>query len=328
MTTFFPHAATALLVTLALPMQAAPVPTPARVLNPQYETSWYPSMQHLGPANHPFQFSAAVKVYALGKGSASSVKHRDGSTAAVYRGKPAASPAEYLPNVLNDGPLIDFANLGDLTQAWATMDANGVPHLRATGYGDSSAEAMASWSTTVTVPADAGQRKLVVRFVLPQVSVGGNTEFEGKDLWRARMRAELLVNGYPAWSTEAIRYNGIGNNSVSTQMNAALQTFGQPLAFPTNDTDASADNDTTSANLNFPSTAKEVYVTLGYYPAGSVIDLAMVHRANAHTVPTSLGLTDNKCIWKYEMNRWFCSQAAVSITGGSASSGPRIYLEP
>lgn len=328
MTTYIPHAATALLVTLALPVLAAPVPTPARVLNPQYETAWYPSMQHLGPANHPFQFSAAVKVYALGKGSASSVKHRDGSTAAVYRGKPAASPAEYLPNVLNDGPLIDFANLGDLTQAWATMDADGVPHLRATGYGDASAEAMATWTTTVTVPANAGQRKVVVRFVLPPVSVSGNTEFEGQDLWRSRLRAELLVNGYPAWSTEAIRYNGTGSNPSATQLDMALQTFGQPLKFPTDDTDADIGNDTTTQNRHHPTTAKEVYVTLGYYPAGSVIDLAMVHRANAHTVPSAPGLSDNKCIWKSAMQRWFCSQAAVSVTGGAADSGPRIYLEP
>jgi len=126
-----------------------------------------------------------------------------------------------------------------------------------------------------------------------------------------------------------------GHDRIATPeaLGGVLAALGAPLAQASDAADALAERRRELAERLAPPVVvvwegKEVYVTLGYYPAGSVIELSMVHRANAHTVPSAPGLDDNRCTWKDDMARWFCSSAAVNLSGGSSSSGPRIYLEP
>ena len=223
--------------------------------------------------------------------------------------------------------LLDFIGIGDHAQAWATMTAEGVPHLWARGYGQFTVDATASWTTTVTVPA-GGSRELVLRFVIPPALVNGDTEQQSIARWRSRLRAELLVNGFPAWSTEAMRLTlDPKTQSNSLVQTLVLQQFGSPLSFGTDDEDASTANDSNAGSVNSASAKRTVHLSLGRFNPGTVVDLAMVLRGSALTVPELGGGTDHRCDYSSAQARWFCSRGSVSLAG-AAGDGPRIYLLP
>lgn len=271
-------------------------------------------------AAQPFRFASAVRTSAYNLGSNDwKVQRSSSSNAAVHQSLPAASPP-LLPTWPTGGSVFDFKVQHDHAQAWATMSSSGVPWLWLRGYGDYKAEAVASWNTTVTVPA-GGQREVIVRFVLPPTSVAGVTEAQGPNAWRARLRAELLVNGFPAWSTEAVRLHTSASGGTAKPL---LQQFGDPLALPSNDEDNYPDNDSEDG-MTGASTKATVHVSLGLFPPGSVIELSMIHRANVFSQATTGGL--HKCKHEtYPVDDWFCSGSSVTING-STGEPPRIYLK-
>lgn len=317
--------ACALAAFAALPAQAD-IPLPVRVMT-DAELGQLSGMPYLNTTNHSFKMAASASARAYNKPTQSlAVERKTGGTASVYRGAPSTS-VPLAPPMPPTAALLEMQSNGDVAQTWAAMSAAGFPFIRATGFGDFTAEATASWHTSVTVPAGAGGRELVVRFVLPPVSVAGATEDEGRARWRARLRAELLVNGFPAWATDALRFTTDPNDIHNLSEVVVLQQFGHPLPFATNDEDSDTSNNTSAANVNNATGKLTVHLSLGRFAAGSVVDLSMLLRGTAHTVPATVNGTDHRCKWKNTADRYFCSRASVSVDGTTGES-PRIYFLP
>lgn len=319
--------ATTLCAAATLPTLAA-VPLPARELSGA-ELGALSGMPYLLPADLPFRTASAVKVSVPTKGAdANSVQRQSGAAAAVYASLPAAASA-LLPAATTP---LDFTQQGDLAQAWATMTASGVPHLALWGAGGFAADATASWHTQITIPGSTS-REVVLRLVVPPTSVGGNTNQSGIARWRSRLRADVLVNGHPAWSTQSLRLTldpQVVNHNLDETL--VLQQFGSPLSYPTNDEDTplsqgGPDNDSQTQTVDSPSTKKVVHLTLGRMNPGTVLDLAMILRGSTHTVPAIAGGTDHRCKPAGGAAPYDCSRGSVSILGGSGEP-PRIYLLP
>lgn len=278
----------------------------------------------LHPGNHPFRMASAVKVQAYDKGNAQRVVRSAGGNAAAYKAVPSLA-APLLPEWPSQASLHKFPDIGDNAQAWATMTSGGVPYLYLTAYGQADSESTASWSTTVTVPAGSVSPKVVLRFVIPAASVSGNTEQEGPARWRSHLRAELLVNGYPAWSTEAMRlavdpYGPVSNYRL-------LQTFGASWPFPDNDDDSDPNNNS-GAGSTGPAAKRVVYLSLGRFAPGAVLDLSMILRGVALTLGKSDTGNGNRCQPnKMDDTLAVCSNAVVTVRGDPAD-GPKIYLVP
>ncbi|NRF71839.1 hypothetical protein HLB44_33120 [Aquincola sp. S2] len=327
----FKHLTLAAALAAACAAAHADVPLPVHVLS-SAETGALSGMSYLSPANQTFHVAAVSHGSAYNKATIGVLAQRKtGTHAAVYRGTPVTSPALY-PTGPSASDMLDFITTGDLSQSWATMTADGIPYLRVTGFGEFMADASASWNTRLTLPA-VGSREVVLRFVIPPVSVAGATEQEGIAHWRARMRADVLVNGYPAWSTEALRLT-LDPKIAYSNLNETivLQQFGDALSFPTNDEDTplangGPNNDSGPGNVSNASTKRTVYLSLGRFDANAVVDLSMTLRASATSVPKSSGLTDNRCKYSQQLDRYFCSRGSVSVDG-SAGEVPRIYLLP
>lgn len=305
--------ATAFTIAIATPA-AAQVAIGVKTLN-QTEILQLPAQWH-EPANHAFSFAAAVRTSATGFASNGfKVKRSTSSDAAVYQSLPAATPP-LLPGFPSSSAIFDFKTVHDHAQAWATMTSNGVPWIWLRGFGDYKAEATASWNTTITIPAGS-QREVVLRFVVPPAGVNGTTEAEGRNAWRARLRAELLVNGAPAWSSEALRLRVDGSGSANMTL---LQQFGDELGFATNDEDTSTSNNSPASPID-KTTKLTLYLSVGRFDPGAVVTLSMIHRADVFSEPTGGGL--HKC--REKSNEWFCSGSSVTIDGSTAEA-PRIYL--
>ena len=318
------------LLPLLLALAAAPALSqtelPIKKLSPSgvltLPTTW------LDPSNHPFRMAATVRTSVPEKSTSatSQTQRANGAVAAVYTGLPAAATQLLPTQPTTANGLFSFATTGDSSQSWATMTANGVPHLHATGFGNFTVDATASWSTRVTVPA-GGARKLVVRLVIPPTSVSGNIEPDGAAAWRSRIRGELLVNGYPAWSTEALR---LTTNHVSGTNVTVLQQFGDPLSYGVDDEDlpqanGGLDNDSNDGSINSPSAKSTLHLELGTFNPGSVIDLSMILRAAAYTQATSGG--SHKCRKNFQTDLWHCSRGTATVKGDTGEP-PRIYLVP
>ena len=282
----------------------------------------------LSPANQPFKMAATVRTLVPEKATSATSKTQraNGAVAAVYAGLPAGATQLLPTEPTTANGLFSFATTGDAGQSWATMTADGVPHLHATGFGNFTVDATASWSTRVTVPA-GGVRRLVVRLVIPPTSVSGNIEPEGPAAWRSRIRGELLVNGYPAWSTESLR---LSTNHVSGNNVTVLQQFGDALWYGVDDedlpqADGGLNNDSDDGSINSPSAKSTLYLEVGSFNPGAVIDLSMILRASAHTQPTGGGA--QKCQKNYSTNLWHCSRGTATVKGATGEP-PRIYLVP
>ena len=191
------------------------------------------------------------------------------------------------------------------------------------GAGQFKGDASVSWRTTVTVSAQ-GPQVVLIRLVLPSLTVSGVNEQQGFALWRSRLRGELLANGFPVWSADALRF--VHNPKVefnNLQQKVVLQSFGQAFKFPNNDEDDNDTNDSPSGNQ--PAAGKEtVFITLGTLPAGSVVDLNFMLRASAFTDPVVGGANNNHRCQK-PAAELFCAQASVQVNG-DLGEPPRVYL--
>lgn len=315
-------------VTGGMTLHAAAAPTgvpPVRLLT-EAEVATVMGLPALTVAQMNLKLAALSRAAAHAKGAPQlAVQRKAGSDAAVYSGLPVAT-ATLLPAGSTTAQLADFAAVGDLAQSWATMTAAGVPHLFVWAYGDFNAEATASWHATVTVPADAS-RQVYLRVAVPPVVVSGDTETGGRHRWRSRLRIELLVNGFPAWSAEATRLRSewIGSTTIE---NVSLVQFGSRLDFPTDDEDTSTANDSTDIPLrNQPTPGQILHLALGRHAAGSVLNLAWVVRGTAWSEPLVPGGTDHRCNYSTVHGRWFCSRANLSVVG-SGTDGPQLRFGP
>lgn len=323
---------------LALAALAAALPalaqsraaTPARVLTP-LESAVVDGLSTEVPVDLNLRPSAAVLVSVPTKNGGAPVQKVQrsnlGVDAALYAGLPASNPAPPLLPAAQVAPyLLPFATTGDAAQAWVAMTAQGVPHLYVTGFGEFRADATAAWTSRFTLGGSTS-KEVVLRFMVPPSTVSGNTEQDAPALWRARVRADVLVNGFPAWSSEALRLRApvVPAGGGAAQEMAVLQSFGDPLAFPTNDEDGDPANDSNAGNVSQPAAAKVVYLSLGRFNPGQSIELQMIVRGSAFTQPATAGGTDHRCRAN-PAGGWFCSRATMSVQMGNMA--PQVTLAP
>jgi hypothetical protein len=288
--------------------------------------------------------ASAMATISAGNGAPVQVVQRKnlGVDAKVFAGLPHSSPPllplppPAIPGTPDTLDLHDFKAVGDSTQAWATMTATGVPYMFVRGFGKFKADATAAWTSRLTLGGSTS-KEVVLRFVIPAIVAGGNTELDGLAWWRSRLRADVMLNGFPVWSSEALRLRADfdkpaqGGGLVRQQLEV-LQQFGEPLTFSTNDEDVSNANNSNAGNVDDPSLAQEVYLSLGRYNPGAKIELTMTMRGTAFTEPDVAGTSDNECVYKKDpadpdKKRYFCSRASMSVAGHSLGA-PRIVLMP
>lgn len=271
---------------------------PSRVLTATQTTSL---MQNVNLASTPLsslnpKTAAAVKADSKAPPTAKQVVQRkSGDTSSVYASDVKSSisdigqPAPPYPSDPALHELFDFKKTGDASQSWAMMSNSGQAFLALWGLGKSQTTASASWQAPYTVPG-SGDQYVYVQFPVPGVAVTGVNEQDAPSTWRSHFRADLLLNGYPAWSTEVMRYNEL-NGSVEKARH--LSTFGYSLGH----TDAYQEaGDGSSLNV--------ITLYLGRFAAGKVLDLSMSYQAET--------IVDKACT--SHDDQLFCSRGTVATT--------------
>lgn len=328
----------ALAATTTPPPAAAQVqalgPVVARPLMP-WESATVDGLAPVPQADLNLRASAAVSVWANGRGSAKQAVQRSnlGIDAAVHASAPQRN-APLLPALI--GNHLHAFDGGDSAQAWATMTAQGVPHLFVQGYGDFRAEATAAWTSRYTLGGSTS-REVVLRFMVPPTTVTGDWEQNGPAKWRSQMRADVLVNGFPVWSTTALRTSTEepAPDDLSAQPVLVLQQFGDPLVFPTNDEDTPPGqgglaNDSAAGYIEGAAQARIVSLSLGRFNPGQQIELNMILRGMAFTEPrvsqSAEDKRDNRCRDRPEVGKFFCSRATATVRMGNMA--PQLTLLP
>jgi len=235
-------------------------------------------------------FSTAATVTAQSKTSAvqTDTKRANQAISKTYKVAretgpvPAAQPVP--PAVVPSNFLIAEDNHNS-SQAWATMSETGAPFLQTYADGKSKGQAAASWRTVYNVPG-TGTRDVYVRFTVPAIKFGGRWEDAAPSLTRGRLRIDFLVNGYPAWFTEAVRWNE--ENPVNGDT-IRVDTFGNSIGLEGNSFG------TSQAILTNPT--RVVTVKLGTYTGGKTFDLTMLYQVEGGgTTECQLNSGDMECV--------------------------------
>ena len=194
---------------------------------------------------------------------------------------------------------IDFTKAENTAQGWARMSAAAIPALTIALNGETRGHASASWRTTYTV-AGSGKRSVSLKFRIPETVMDGRFEQSAKGAYQGRARVQLLVNGYPVWSSETLRVAPPTPNSASEYM---FETFGTTWAF---------DKNTEKAN------AKWVTASMGSYDAGQSLDVALVYFVEA-----SVG---REC--EFVANMYACMGMTVSFKRDNTATLPSFSSSP
>lgn len=209
---------------------------------------------------------------------------------------PAIDPLEYL----------DYEENLNSAQAWATMSETGAPFVQIYADGKSQGQAAASWRTRYSVPG-SGNRDVYVRFKIPEVRFGGRWEDAAPSLTRGRFRVDFLVNAYPAWFTEAVRWN---EENASNGDTVRVDTFGYPIGFEGNSLGSSIHILSTSA--------KHITLKLGTYPAGKQLDFTMLFQVE--------GQGDSQCAPSGgDMD---CGNISMKVEWDPSAPQPTFYSKP
>ncbi|MCX6626235.1 MAG: hypothetical protein NTW28_01210 [Candidatus Solibacter sp.] len=266
-----------------------------------------------------FKTAVMVSVKTDIHGTRTKVDRSANATSAIYAGvslpNALATPATPATSAAPPpGQIFNFKQSGDSAQGWATMSATGMPFLMTRAFGKATTSGTSTWTARVFVPVS--QTNMYVRFTLPRVQVSGVNEADGPARYQSRFRAELMLNGHPVWSSEAIRLNehngttGYSNNcptSGQSDIATMFQTYGvAPYALSATD-------------KNTWSTLNSVTLALGSFPAGQALDLSLVVRAD-----TSV---DSKCCFKND--ELFCSGASATVDWDNSVAIPvRFWAGP
>ena len=209
---------------------------------------------------------------------------------------PAVAPVEYL----------DYEENLNSAQAWATMSETGAPFVQIYADGKSQGQAAASWRTRYTVQG-SGSRDVYVRFKIPELGFGGRWEDAAPSLTRGRLRVDFLVNAYPAWSTEAIRWNEENDVNGDT---VRVDTFGSPIGFEGN---------SHGSNTHILSvTAKTITLKLGTYPSGKWFDFTLLFQVE--------GAGDSQCAPSGgEMD---CGNITMKVNWDPNAPQPTFFSKP
>lgn len=298
----------------------AQLASPARELSRIEEaTVGGAGFHEIASSSADFKTAAVVSVKTDSNGSRTSVDRSANAMSLVYAGAslPNALSGPAVPAQSGPPPvsqIFDFKKSGDSAQGWATMSATGMPFLLTRAFGKATVSGTSAWTARIFVPPS--QTNMYVRFTLPKVQVVGVNEADGPSRYQARFRAELMLNGHPVWSSEAIRLNEFNGNpgycpdanfSQVHETNTYFQTYGAaPIGLSSTDK-----ADWSSLNV--------VTLALGSFPAGQPLDLSLVVRAD-----TSVDL---KCCFKN--NEYFCTGATSTVDWDNSTPTPvRFWSGP
>ncbi len=201
----------------------------------------------------------------------------------AYTSSPAVMKNDLLPIKSNE--LYDFKETGDAVQAFAYMKEYSLPTLQLWALGKTEGFVNASWTTRFENTSGKMQN-VYLTFMLPQVKVEGETEQDAPAQWRSRVKVEVMVNGYPAWSTEALRINDLGQ-----------AIFNKPYFLGSFGSDISLSESTGTADM------QRVTLFLGYFKSGQ--------NANVSLQVSGEVEVDKPCVFKKE--EWFCTRANMHI---------------
>lgn len=157
---------------------------------------------------------------------------------------------------------IDFTKAEDTAQGWVRMGEAAVPALNIVVNGLTSGQASASWRTQYQVPG-SGKRAVSLKFRIPEAYMDGRFEYSGKGPYQARVKVQLLVNGFPVWWSEADR---VAPQNPSNMFEYEIDIFGTAWAF---------DKATEKAS------GKWVTAPMGSYDAGQALDVTLVYFVEA-----------------------------------------------
>lgn len=206
-----------------------------------------------------------------------------------------ATPAADLQQVA----AIDFTKAEESVQGWARMSAAAIPALTIALNGETRGHASASWRTTYTVTG-SGKRNVSLKFRIPETVMDGRFEQSAKGPYQGRTKVQLLVNGYPVWSSEAVRVAPQTPNSASEYM---FETFGAAWAFDKNSEKASA---------------KWVTASMGSYDAGQALDVTLVYLVEANVA--------SEC--EYVANMYACMGMTVGFKRDDTATLPSFASSP
>lgn len=212
----------------------------------------------------------------------------------------AHDPNQSIPPAdINQLIAIDFTEAENSAQGWARMSAAAIPALTIALNGETRGHASASWRTTYTVTG-SGNRNVSLKFRIPETVMDGRFEQSAKGAYQGRAKVQLLVNGYPVWSSEAMRIAPATPNAMSEYM---FETFGSAWAFDKNTEKASA---------------KWVTASMGTYSAGQSLDVVLVYFVEA-----SIG---REC--EYVADMYACMGMTVSFKRDNTATLPSFSSSP
>jgi hypothetical protein len=290
-------------------------PSPVRELNGSQESLvGGASFTEIAVSSTDLRTAAYAHAVALGQSTDTKVERGLNTTSAVYAGAsvPGAlgevtpTPAETSAPPADQ--VFDFKESGNSAQSWATMKSNGLPFLHTRVFGQASTRGAAAWTAKLVVPG--GSNNMYVRFTVPPVKVTGVNEEDGPSKYQSRVRAELLLNGHPVWTSEAIRFNQFANKPVGciyqAEQATRLQTFGTP--FP----------GLSSMSKETASSTNPVTLALGAFPAGQTLELSLVVRADT-------SVSGDCC---YKNDEFFCTGATAMVDWSNVGTPVRFWSGP
>jgi hypothetical protein len=272
--------------------------------------------------------AATQSVQKLSSAAVSTTQRRNNWPSEVYKAvvssgsDPNPTPFSIDPANL---PVLDFDKTHDSVQAWGRMSESGAPLLFINASGKSKGQSAASWSTQYVVTG-SGSRDVYAQFTVPVMEFQGRFSDSAPSSSWGRMRIDFLVNAYPAWSTEALRFNEVydviivqGTSQITKKRDRVrIDTFGSGLSF------------TVGADPEYAyTTAKTVTIKLGNYLAGTVLDVTQLFLAesklDSQCVPE---YTDGHYVYEDNIQIDYCSGLSVKINWDQAATPPTFYSKP
>lgn len=212
----------------------------------------------------------------------------------AYDPNQGLSPAD----MQQPGP-IDFTKAQDSAQGWARMGEAAVPALNIALSGATSGQASASWRTRYQVPG-SGKRAVSLKFRIPETYMDGRFEYSGKGPYQARVKVQLLVNGFPVWWSEADR---VAPQDPANASDYIIDIFGTSWAF---------DKATEKAS------GKWVTASMGSYDSGQTLDVTLVYFVEAST--------SRKC--QYAADMYACMGMSAGFKRDATTTMPSFTSSP
>jgi len=256
-----------------------------------------------------FKTGATASAQRMTGSPTSDAKRADGAISKTYVQvlQEGASPgAQAVPPAVASTEYMEYEDNMNSAQAWATMSETGAPFVQVYADGKSKGQAAASWRTRYNVQG-TGNRDVYVRFTIPGVRFGGRWSDSAPSLTRGKLRVDFLVNGYPAWFTEAVRWNTQNDSNGET---VRIDTFGNSIGLEGNSAGTSQAILTT--------TSRVITLKLGTYPANKPLDFTMLYQVE--------GRGASEC--QVEGSDKYCGNISMRVDWTPNAPQPTFFSKP